>query len=513
MSRIQKLENIYKEQLKDHQVDNVSDFIQSVVDADITKGKYSRFLIEAFLNDKFLEEDLMGGVDSTVGQAIRLFDKHKSKLPINERSVYALNSETGEALYQSPGDLWNSVKQYQGELSGKELKREEQEKIYRETEFVYKDEETGFQIVSPLTEDSAQWWGKGTRWCTSAYNNNMFWNYAKDSPLFILLIPANGEKLQLWKNIKKSQKTEYDDNIQFMDESDNSISLEYIEQNWTLLKPICLWLNDLKFIPEKYRTNEIYLNAIKQNGCNIKYIPDNLLTKELCELAVKQNGWCIKDISSNFLTKELYELAVQSNGEALYYVPKKQLTYELCKMAVKQNGEALFYTPKALKTDELYELAVQSNGNSLRIIPLKSITSELCKLAVQQKGNSLSYVPDEYRIKELYEIAIKNDGISLYYVPEKLKTPALCELAVQNDGYALQFVPEHLKTKKICELAIKQNFKAFQYTCAEGKLFLNTVNLEKPKIPEEHYKETFKDINNILSNFNNENISLNVNVL
>ena len=31
MSRIQKLETIYQEQLKDHQVDNVSDFIQSVV--------------------------------------------------------------------------------------------------------------------------------------------------------------------------------------------------------------------------------------------------------------------------------------------------------------------------------------------------------------------------------------------------------------------------------------------------------------------------------------------------
>ena len=128
MSRIQKLETIYKEKLKDHKVDHVSNFINSILNADITKGKYARFLIEAFLNDKFLEEDLIGGVDSTVGQAIHLFHKHKNKLPLEHRSVYALNSETGEALYQSPGDLWNSVKQFQGELSGKELKRGEQEK-------------------------------------------------------------------------------------------------------------------------------------------------------------------------------------------------------------------------------------------------------------------------------------------------------------------------------------------------------------------------------------------------
>jgi hypothetical protein len=194
MSRIKKLETHYQKALKDHEIDNISDFIQSILNTDITKGKYARFLIEAFLNDKFLEEDLIGGLESTVGQAISLFNKYKGKLPKNIRSVYALNSETGKALYQSPGDLWNNVKQFQGELSGKELKREEQEQIYRETEFVYKDEETGFQIVSPLTKESAKWWGKGTRWCTSAENNNMFWNYAEDAPLFILLMP-NKDKL------------------------------------------------------------------------------------------------------------------------------------------------------------------------------------------------------------------------------------------------------------------------------------------------------------------------------
>ena len=167
MFRIKKLETHYHEQLTEKNIKDVSNFIHSIVDADITKGKYARFLIEAFLNDKFLEEDLDGGLDSTVGQAIILFDKHKSKLLVEQRSVYALDKETKLPLYQSPGDLWKAVKQFQGELSGKELKKEEQEQVYRETEFVYKDEETGFQIISPLTENSAKWWGKGTRWCTS----------------------------------------------------------------------------------------------------------------------------------------------------------------------------------------------------------------------------------------------------------------------------------------------------------------------------------------------------------
>ena len=492
MSRINKLETYYQEQLTNHNVKDVSEFIQFILDADITKGKYVRFMIEAFLNDKFLEEDLVGGLNSTVGKAISLFDKHKCKLSLEQRSVYALNKETKLPLYQSPGDLWNVVKQYQGELSGKELKKEEQEKIYRETEFIYKDENTGFQIISPLTENSAKWWGKGTRWCTSADNNNMFERYAKDAPLLILLMP-NGDKLQLWKD---------NGYIQFMNEADNEISLNYIEEHWDILEPLCLWLNDLKYIPEKYRTKEIYFNVIKQNGLNIKYIPDNFLTEELCEIAVKQNGWCIKDITSNFLTLELYKLAVKSNGESLYYVPKIIRSREFYELAVKQNGYCLYLVSNEYKTKELYELAVKSNGNSLRMIPLKSITPELCKLAIQQKGSSLAYVPEELRTKELYELSIQNDGISLYYIPEELKTKELCELAVKQNGLALEYVPEKYKTKELCKLAIQQNPKAFQYIYDEGKKILNTINSEKFKVPEECYKETFKDISYMLSNLN-----------
>ena len=91
MSRIKKLETHYQKQLKNHRIDNISNFIHSIFDADITKGKYARFLIDCFLNNKFLEEDLIGGLNSTVGQAISLFHKHKSKLPLAYRSIYALD--------------------------------------------------------------------------------------------------------------------------------------------------------------------------------------------------------------------------------------------------------------------------------------------------------------------------------------------------------------------------------------------------------------------------------------
>ena len=492
MSRINKLEKLYQEPLKQKDIKDTSVFIQSILNADITKGKYARFLIEAFLNEKFLKEDLVGGLDSTIGQAISLFHKHKSKLPMEYRSIYALDKETGEALYQSPGDLWNSVKQYQGELSGKELKKEEQEKIYRETEFVYKDEETGFQIISPLTEESAKWWGKGTRWCTSAENNNRFEHYAKQAPLLILLMTAsastaaNGDKLQLWKN---------GNDIQFMDEADNTVSKEYIEQNWSVLEPICMWLKDLRFIPEHLKTKELYEIAVKQNGLALNYVPYKLRTNELCELAIKQNGKALQWIPDKYIDYNLCEMAVQQNGNSLYHVPKEYKTKELCELAVQQNGDALKWVLEHLKTKKICELAVQNNGYALRYVPMELRTEKLCKIAVKNHREALYYVPKELKTKELCELAIKQDGWILQSLPKELRTKELCEIAVKQNGKALLWVPIKLRTKEICEIAIKQNGEALEFVHDEYREELkNYVKDKVLELPMEKYQETFQEI-------------------
>jgi hypothetical protein len=478
MSRIQKLETIYKEQLTSKHIKDTSVFIQSIIDADITKGKYARFLLECFLNDKFLEEDLIGGLNSTVGQAISLFDKHKSKLPIEKRSVYALNKETGEALYQSPGDLWNSVKQFQGELSGKELKKEEQEKIYRETEFVYKDEKTGFQIISPLTEESAKWWGKGTRWCTSAENNNMFWNYAKDSPLFILLMP-NGQKLQLWNN---------ENDIQFMDEADKIVSKNYIKENWDILEPIVKDFRNIKYLPDEYLTTDKCLEAIKKDSKSFCSLPEKFKTKELCNYIMEYHPVFFQFLPDKY-KEDMIKKYFNNTKEMIKYIPKEFRDYNLCLEAVKQNGMALEYVPIELRTPELcklaihnglvsytaipshiydlelYELVVKNNGYYLQIIPENIINYKMCYNAILTDPNSFQYIPDEYRTYELckkaMELAIENKTpISFKYLKtilNKYKTKELYELAVKNDGETLFLIPEEYKTQKLYNLAIRNN--------------------------------------------------------
>jgi hypothetical protein len=65
----------------------------------------------------------------------------------------------------------------------------------------------------PRDEDSAKYYGRGTRWCTAAENNNRFdYYYEEDDPLFIFLPKQpkyNGEKYQI-----------HFGSNQFMDEKD-----------------------------------------------------------------------------------------------------------------------------------------------------------------------------------------------------------------------------------------------------------------------------------------------------
>jgi hypothetical protein len=84
---------------------------------------------------------------------------------------------------------------------------------------MYKDAEV--RIVVPEDEPAACYYGRGTRWCTAAtQGSNYFNHYSRQGPLYIL-IPTHakyeGEKYQL-----------HFPSEQFMDEQDESVSLEYI---------------------------------------------------------------------------------------------------------------------------------------------------------------------------------------------------------------------------------------------------------------------------------------------
>jgi len=53
-----------------------------------------------------------------------------------------------------------------------------------------------YKIVVPKTEEASCFFGKNTRWCTAAANNNQFDNYSQDGPLYIILHKPTNSRWQ-----------------------------------------------------------------------------------------------------------------------------------------------------------------------------------------------------------------------------------------------------------------------------------------------------------------------------
>lgn len=68
------------------------------------------------------------------------------------------------------------------------------------------------KIVIPNNEEAASYFGRNTKWCTSASNGNMFSSYARNGPLYIVLDKKNNRRWQF-----------HFETNQFMDERDYSI--------------------------------------------------------------------------------------------------------------------------------------------------------------------------------------------------------------------------------------------------------------------------------------------------
>ena len=90
------------------------------------------------------------------------------------------------------------------------------------------------------------------------------------------------------------------------------------------------------------------MERIKHNGYDLRYVNANNRTEEMCLEAVRNNGCALAYIQNP--TEEMCLEAVRNNGYALQYINNQ--TEEMCLEAVKQNGYALEdVPPEFLKND------------------------------------------------------------------------------------------------------------------------------------------------------------------
>jgi len=104
---------------------------------------------------------------SKVAQALKKFEKISSNLPITDLFQYKNIGQLLSAL----SEYYNRQRRVVNKVEGGNV--------------VYDDGR--YFVVNPLTHDSSCYYGKGTKWCTSADTDHQFKKYNEDGKLFYIL--------------------------------------------------------------------------------------------------------------------------------------------------------------------------------------------------------------------------------------------------------------------------------------------------------------------------------------
>lgn len=164
--------------------------------ADPTKNKsHTQWIVGQYKKKNIRQEDA-----GRIHGALKDFESYKGKLANKD-----INS------YKKVSDVEDAVAPHLGTHVSK--KAETKAIKHEGADLKYEDDHISIHHIK--SEDAAKHYGKGTKWCTAADNNNMFSHYHKDGPIHIIHDKTNGRKYQF-----------HSASNQFMDEKDNEISKE-----------------------------------------------------------------------------------------------------------------------------------------------------------------------------------------------------------------------------------------------------------------------------------------------
>lgn len=167
---------------------------------------------------------------------------------------------------------------------------------------------------------------------------------------------------------------------------------------------------------------EDYLNLVKSNGCLLGYIPLDPNTEfftNLVTTAVLNNGIALKYVPTKYRTQELCIVAVKSNPRALQYVPDEYKIDGLVQYALEKNPWVLEfikdkskyinyvvqqpgllkYFTDAQNYDDILTQALQKNGFAIKYVDKKLIDVTHYIAVLSQSFKLEAFLPDPYTTK------------------------------------------------------------------------------------------------------------------
>ena len=178
---------------------NTSDIVNHFANkADPTKKKiHTQWILDQYKNGNITQ-----GQHPRIKEALSNFEKHKGKLPPEQRDINQ---------YPSLSHIEKAVEPHLGTTT----KRQQKKAIKSEgADLVHNDEERGVTVHHIKTEQASCSYGDGKKWCTAGKKDNTFNRDNKDGPMFI--IQHGGRKYQ-FHNASNQFKDENNDDVKFKD--------------------------------------------------------------------------------------------------------------------------------------------------------------------------------------------------------------------------------------------------------------------------------------------------------
>lgn len=168
--------------------DNIDEFIEKLADIDPSKnGGYMRWMAKCLINNPDVNktEDL-----KRFKKDLEAFEDNKSKLKIKDINAYKDFHELYAAIEPFV------VKRPKTEDEKKREKKEARLAKTREGITTLYDGPEGW-VKIPMNKAASQFIGQGTRWCTSARNDNRFKYYDDQDRLIVIYDKKSGARTQL----------------------------------------------------------------------------------------------------------------------------------------------------------------------------------------------------------------------------------------------------------------------------------------------------------------------------
>lgn len=300
--------------------------------------KAIQWLANRYIAGEFKLEDI-----PRVKQDLMKFAQVQSKLPLEQKDLNRL----------SLSDLYKVLKPFEKKavVSNRAEDRAIKEKLMKtgKAEMLYKD--NNLIVLIPKTKAASCYFGKGTKWCTSATNQNMFAHYNKRGQLYIIMTKDDGKyQFQFETNSYMNSEDQplTDDQLSaltqkypklydiFSKQAEEHLFLQLIKNPSEEIQIAAVQADVENIQLIKNPSEEIQTVIVSTNGAAIRFLKNP--TEEIQIIAVKQDGLALAEIKN---PSEKVQLAAVDNAPGMIETIKNP-SEKVQLVAIKQDYSVIY---------------------------------------------------------------------------------------------------------------------------------------------------------------------------